>query len=280
MSESAKETTLRPDIVVIAIGDIVGDGGLKLVERHIEVLRQTHKADLVLVNGENSAPDGRGITREVHDRLRAKGVDVITTGNHVWGKREGYGVIGASDRLLRPLNFPAACPGRGLTFIPLADGREVAVINVQGRVFMHEQLSCPFQALDSILPYVKSKTPYSILDFHAEATSEKIGMGFFVDGRVSLMFGTHTHVQTADERILPQGTGYITDLGCSAAENSMLGMKTDSVLPRLITQMPSKFVVESKGPFLMRGIVARLDGMTGKAKSIERLVVRDDSPFL
>lgn len=270
----------KTGITVLAIGDLVGEPGLALVKKWLPFLREKYAPDLVIVNGENSAENGRGINREVFMALRGAGVDVVTSGNHIWGQRESYNLIATQDRLLRPINFPSSCPGRGVAIVPLPNGQEAAVINVQGRVFMHEQLGCPFQAIESALSYVKTRAKYIIVDFHAETTSEKAGLGFFLDGQVSLVFGTHTHVQTADERILPKGTAFISDLGCCAAQNSMLGMNTESVLSRMITQMPSKFAVEKKGPFVLNGIIAELDGTTGLARSISRISLCDDQLVL
>lgn len=259
---------------VLMIGDIVGEPGIKMVQRHIDALRHTYKADFVVVNGENSAPDGRGITPAIMSALKACGVNVVTTGNHVWQKKEIYSYFQSHDDLVRPLNFPTSCPGNGFT-IAAVHGVPIAVVNVQGRIFMREFVEDPFRCMESVLTYIKTKTPIILVDMHAEATTEKIGLAWTFDGRVSAVVGTHTHVQTADERILPGGTAFITDLGMGGALNSMIGMKKESVLPAMITQMPSKFMVETQGPKFLCGVFIEIDVQTGRALSIERVRVDD-----
>jgi metallophosphoesterase (TIGR00282 family) len=258
----------------IFLGDLVGQAGRSIFQKYSSILRTKYKADALIVNGENSADSGRGIRPHDAEFFFEHGVDLITTGNHIWAQKDIFAYLDREPRLLRPANFPSSCPGKGYAFVEIK-GHTVGFMNVQGRVFMHELLDCPFRAAESLVLLLKSKTNMIFLDFHAETTSEKQGMSYFLDGKVSGVFGTHTHVQTADERILPQGTAYISDLGYAGALNSMLGMKKDVILRRFLTQMPQKFEVETEGPLVMHGIVVEVDTKTGKAISIERIKVLD-----
>jgi len=265
--------TGQQTVTVLMIGDLVGKPGRALFSTHIKDLRAHYNPDCVVVNGENAAGNGRGITAGIVNFLLKSGADVITSGNHVFGQKGYTGAFMASDRLLRPLNFPSECPGKGHVLFTTPSGITLAIVNAQGRVFMHEQLACPFRGVESLLTYLKAQTNLIFLDFHAETTSEKQGMSFFLDGKITAQVGTHTHVQTADERILPKGTAYITDLGCCAAQNSMLGMNIHSVLSKMISQLPSKFEVEEIGPFALHGVCIKADVATGKAISIERIKI-------
>lgn len=262
-------------ITIICIGDLVGRPGQELFAKWAPRLREQYKADMVVVNGENAAKNGRGITPQIATALRDAGADVITSGNHIWGQRQIYNTLSQTDRLLRPHNFPSCCPGTGLTVIPVGK-HQVGVLNLQGRIFMHQQVNCPFKTAESALTLLRNQTPIILVDFHAETTSETQGMGYFLDGKVSAVWGTHTHVQTADERVLPNGTAFICDLGCCAAQNSMLGMKTDIIMQNMLTQMPQKFVVEHRGPYALHGICLKIDTQTGKARSIERIRLVDE----
>jgi 2',3'-cyclic-nucleotide 2'-phosphodiesterase len=228
----------------------------------------------VVVNGENCA-DGRGITPRNMEYFKHLKVDVVTSGNHIWDKKDIYPYFATNRDLLRPANFPSECPGVGVTIVDIK-GYAVAVINVQGRVFMKEHLDCPFKAVDSLLTYLRDKTKTIFIDFHAETTAEKASLAYYLDGRISGLVGTHTHVQTADERVLPQGTAFITDLGMVGALNSSLGMKFDSIIKHFITQMPTRFVVEDVGPFLLSGAWIEVDTSTGKALKIERVRIIDE----
>ncbi len=265
-----------PDkIKILCIGDIVGFPGRALFKKHCAALKEKYAIDGVIVNGENTASDGRGITPAIVEFLKRYGTHVITSGNHIFAKRDIYSYLSSNKDLLRPANFPASTPGTGVTTFTVA-GATVGVINVQGRVFMRELLSCPFKAAESALLFLKHQTNCIIIDMHAETTSEKMGMAYFLEGQVSAVFGTHTHVQTADERILPGGTAFISDLGMGGAVNSMIGMKKHAIMHNLLTQMPVKFEVEMEGPYHMHGIVLTLDTKTGKALSIERIRVVDE----
>ncbi len=261
------------NLKILFIGDIVGEMGRALLEKHLPILRNKYAIDATIVNGENAA-DGRGITPRIMEHLKQLQVDVVTSGNHIWDKKDIIPYFYAHKDLLRPANFPSECPGVGVTLITVKE-KQIAVINVQGRVFMREDLDCPFKAVQSILTYLKDKTNIILVDFHAETTAEKAALAYFLDGRVSAVVGTHTHVQTADERILPHGTAFITDLGMVGALDSSLGMKLDAIINHFITQMPTRFTVETEGPGLLNGVVITIDMRTGKATHIERVRIID-----
>ncbi|MEX0940661.1 MAG: TIGR00282 family metallophosphoesterase [Candidatus Babeliales bacterium] len=259
---------------ILCLGDIVGAPGRAVFQKHIKHLKEKYAIDGVIVNGENSAR-GRGITSRIVKFYRHNGVDVITTGNHIWHYREIYEYLNSHQDLLRPENYPSSCPGTGVTTFH-CNGVTIGVLNLQGRVFMRDHVSCPFRAAESVLSYLKSKTNIIIVDFHAEATSEKMGMGFFLDGKVSAVVGTHTHVQTTDNRILPKGTAFMSDLGMAGALNSMIGMKKEPIIQNFLTQMPVKFTVEWQGPMVLSGAWIEIDADSGKAIKIERVRIVDE----
>lgn len=264
----------KSGVRILFLGDVVGPLGLAMVQKHIDTIRRTYRIDGVVVNGENSA-DGKGITSKIVKFFKHNDVDVITTGNHIWAKKEIYSYLAENKDLLRPANFPSACPGVGVTTFTTSTGHVIGIVNLQGRVFMNQHVDSPFLAAESILTYLKTRTHIIFVDFHAETTSEKMGMGFFLDGKVSGVVGTHTHVQTADERVLPQGTAFITDLGMAGALNSMIGMQINPILNTFLTQMPSKFVVEQRGPALLCGAWIEVDPVTGRARDIQRIKIVD-----
>lgn len=265
----------KKSIRAIFLGDVVGEPGIAMFERWAPRLKEKYKCDLLVVNGENSAKNGRGITPETVKSLQDAGAAVITSGNHVWANKAIVGTFDDYKALLRPANFPSGCPGKGFTLVTVND-TVVAIVNIQGRVFMHEDLDCPFRSIESLLTLLKSKTNIIFVDFHAEATSEKQAMRFFLDGRVSGLYGTHTHVQTADEQISEKGTSYITDLGCAGAKNSALGLEPSVIVERFINQMPVHFKVEKKGTMMLNGIFVEVDSETGKSLHIERISVVDE----
>ncbi len=250
------------------IGDVVGKAGREAALTLLPGLRTTHRADFVILNAENAA-GGLGITPDIARTLleRAK-VDVITLGNHAWSKKEVYTYLDNELRILRPANYPPRVPGRGFGVFQTPIG-PIAVGVVQARVFM-DPTDDPFRTADSILEEVRASTKVVLFEIHGEATSEKQAFGWYVDGRASAVVGTHTHVQTADERILPEGTAYITDLGMTGPINSVIGMKTDLVLPRFLTHMPVKFEV-ADGPAILCGVAIDVDPSTGRATSITRI---------
>lgn len=261
---------------VLFVGDIVGIPGQRMLQKHLDRLVKEHAIDVVLVNGENSAPDGRGITPTIVQFLKELGVDLVTTGNHIWAKKEIIPYIATHKDILRPINFPNGCPGVGATIISSKSGKGLlGVINVQGRIFMRDLVGCPFRAVESVLSYVKAQTNCIFIDMHSEATSEKMGIAYYFDGKVSAVVGTHTHVQTADERVLPQGTAYITDVGMGGSLNSMIGMKADIIIKNMLTQMPVKFAVETQGPFVLSAVVVKINTATGLAQSIKRIYIVD-----
>lgn len=265
---------MKSTIRVLMLGDVVGNIGRTMFAQHIQTIKSQHAIDFVIVNGENSHHNGRGITPRIVKFFKDHGADVVTSGNHIWDQYEIQAYLQTSADLLRPANFPAACPGAGYTVVD-CHGIAIGVINVQGRVFMREHTDCPFKAVDAILKDLATKTNIILIDFHAEATAEKLAMAFHVDGRVSGIVGTHTHVPTSDERIFPHGTAYVTDLGMAGSLYSMIGMTKESVLPNFLTQMPSRFVVDTKPPVIMTGVWIEIDTQTGKAVDIQRVSVCD-----
>jgi metallophosphoesterase (TIGR00282 family) len=267
---------MKSTVRVLILGDVVGLAGRMMFQKHVKALQEQFSIDATIVNGENSNNNGRGITSRIVDFFVHNGADVITTGNHVWDQNEVYEYMKNSPNIVRPANFPTDCPGSGVTTFN-CNGHLIAVVNVQGRVFMKEHLDCPFKAMDTILSDLKHKTNMIIVDVHAEATAEKICLGYYLDGRVSCVVGTHTHVPTADERILPNGTAYVSDLGMAGALNSSIGMKKDMMIERFKSQMPNKFVVDSEPPFIMTGIWVEIDTQTGKAIQINRVKVIDEN---
>jgi len=253
----------------LVIGDIVGKPGRKILKEKLGELKANFSPQAVIVNGENAA-GGFGLTPPVCEEILSLGVDVVTSGNHIWDKKEVIPYLDEQSCLLRPLNYPPTVPGRG-TVVMTTNRIQWAVINLSGRVFM-PTLDCPFQRIEQELKNVREVTPIILIDFHAEATSEKIALGRFLDGRVSCVFGTHTHVATADSQILPGGTAYITDLGMTGSQDSVIGMEIEGILHRFLTQMPTKFKV-ARGNCWLNGIVLEVDDATGKATDIIQVSV-------
>ena len=255
------------DVVrILCLGDVVAQPGRRVLQEVLPGLRQRLGLHMIIANGENSA-GGVGITASTANDLFRAGVDVITTGNHVWRHKECLAYIGKEPRLLRPANYPSKAPGRGLGLFTLPGGRQVAVLNLLGRVFM-DAVDCPFQAAERLCAEAREHTPLILVDFHAEATSEKRALAWFLDGKASFVFGTHTHVQTADPMILPQGTACLTDLGmCGVEAGSVLGMQQETSVRRFTTALPHPFV-SAKGEPGLNGALVELDAATGKALAI------------
>ena len=253
---------------ILFVGDIVGRPGREMVRKGVRGLIEHHEIDLVIANVENAAA-GFGVTKEIGDTILEWGVDVMTSGNHIWDKKEAIEYIAGEPRLLRPANYPAGVPGRGSYVAQTGDGRAVAVINVMGRVFM-AQIDDPFAVVLREIEAIRHKTRVIIVDFHAEATSEKIAMGWHLDGKATAVFGTHTHVQTADERILPKGTAYLTDAGMTGPHDSIIGMEIEPSLTRFLTAMPSKFEPAIANPRL-NGVIVQADDRTGRATRVTRV---------
>ena len=253
---------------ILFIGDVVGRPGRELVRRGLAGLVEHHGIDLVIVNVENAAA-GFGVTREICEDFLKWGVHVMTSGNHIWDKREALEYIGSEPRLLRPANYPAGAPGRGAYVARTRDDRPVGVINAMGRVFMLN-IDDPFAVVLHEIEAMRHWTRVIIVDFHAEATSEKVAMGWHLDGKVTAVLGTHTHVQTADERILPNGTAVLTDAGMTGPHDSIIGMEREGALSRFLNGMPSKFEPATGNPRL-NGAVIAADEETGRATSITRI---------
>jgi metallophosphoesterase (TIGR00282 family) len=253
------------------LGDIVGKPGRQAVTALLPRLIDRERLDFVVANCEN-VTNGSGVDPKSARELLAVGVDVLTSGNHVWRRKEVVELMDAEPRLLRPANFPPMVPGRGWTVAETADGTPVAVVNLIGRVFM-DSVDCPFRTAESVLREVATRARVVIVDMHADATSEKGAMGWFLDGKVAAVLGSHTHVQSADERVLPGGTAYITDAGMCGPVDSVIGVKKELAIQRFLTHMPVKFEVAS-GPVLVQGVIVDIDPETGRATGIERVQER------
>jgi metallophosphoesterase (TIGR00282 family) len=253
---------------LLFIGDIVGRPGRELVRRGLAALVAHHQIDLVVANVENAAA-GFGVTPEIADDFLSYGIHVMTGGNHTWDKKEIFPYFAEQPRLIRPANFPAGAPGRGVSVVTAGNGVPVAVINLMGRVFM-TAIDDPFRVVLDEIAAVKTEARVMLVDFHAEATSEKIAMGWHLDGRVAAMVGTHTHVQTADERVLPHGTAYITDVGMTGPHDSVIGVEKSAILQRFLTALPQRFETATENPRL-NAVIIDADEMTGRAKAIGRV---------
>jgi len=255
---------------LLFVGDVVGRAGRQILAQRLPSLVDRYMVDLVVANAENAAA-GYGLTQPVMKELYEAGADVLTSGNHIWDKKEIIEVLKKDKRLLRPHNYPQGLAGQGYGLYETAGGIPVAVINLEGRVFM-KNLDCPFLSADQILDKIRGQAKIILVDFHAEATSEKQALGYYLAGRVSAVVGTHTHVQTADEKILSGGTGYLTDVGMSGAQDAIIGNQKDAALQRFLTQMPVKLEVAKKDPLLC-AVLLTLDEESGRCTSIQRLQV-------
>lgn len=253
---------------ILVIGDIVGKPGRRAIKETLSKIQNDYNIEFTIANAENAA-GGRGLTRDVMGELLNSNIDVLTMGNHVWDNKDIFNFIEDEPRLIRPANYPEPCPGQGYHIYTAGFNIKVAVINLSGRVYL-PALDCPFKKLDEILTNIKGKSDLIIVDFHAEATSEKLALGFYSDGKVTAVLGTHTHIQTADERILPQGTAYITDLGMTGPVDSILGMNKDEVINRFITQRPTRFEVAT-GQAQIQGVILEIDLELGRVKKIQRI---------
>lgn len=253
---------------ILLIGDIVGNAGREAVKKIVPEFRKNKGIDFVIANAENVA-GGSGLTPDTADELLDNRIDVLTSGDHIWKRKEIYERLKEDDRILRPANFPESCPGRGSSVVKSYSGRRVGVINLLGRVFMNP-IECPFRAVERELSKISHDTNIILVDIHAEATSEKIALGRFLDGRVSAAFGTHTHVQTADEKIFPKGSAFITDLGMTGPQDSVIGRGVDSVIERFLTCMPLKFDIPDKD-IELQGAMVEINELSGRPVSIERV---------
>ncbi len=255
---------------VLFIGDIIGRPGRNYLKAQLHAIIERYGVDLVIANAENAA-GGFGITEKAAEELFSYGIHVLTSGNHIWDKKEAVQYLQKEDRILRPFNYPPGTPGIGSLVYPL-HGKKVAVLNLQGRVFM-PNIDCPFRTADEEIKRLSKETDIVFIDFHAEATSEKIAMGYYLDGRASAVIGTHTHVQTADERVLPKGTAYITDVGMTGPKDSTIGVKNEQVLDRFLYSMPTRFEV-AKGPIEFSAVVVEVNEENGRSTAIQRLQIR------
>lgn len=264
---------MRGKIRVLFLGDIIGRPGRRILTRHLKELRKELQPDVIIANAENAA-GGVGLTPEVAQELLSM-VNVLTSGNHIWDKKEGLAFLENEPKVLRPANYPPGNPGRGDYLFLIEDDLPVAILNLQGRVFM-EPIDCPFRVADAIVERLRKLTPIIVVDFHAEATSEKQALGWYLDGRVSAIVGTHTHVPTADERILPKGTAYITDVGMVGARDSVIGIRSDQALARFITGRPQRFEPAKQGGILSAFLV-EIETQSGLAISIKRLLIIEEN---
>ncbi len=261
---------------MLFIGDIVGSLGRQTLETYLPKLKDRYKPQLVVVNGENAA-SGRGITEKIAKQFYEWGAHAITMGNHTWDNKGIFDFIDKDNKIIRPANFPDQTPGKGYTIIRY-NQIQIGLINLQGRTFL-PAIDCPFRSADELIEKLKKETSIIFVDFHAEATSEKIAMGWYLDGRVSAVVGTHTHVQTSDERILPNGTAFITDVGMVGPRDGVLGMNRDAVIEKFITALPVRFEVVEEGNWQLNGVYLEIDSESGKTKKIERIALHNESKF-
>lgn len=259
---------------ILFIGDVVGKPGRQYLQENLASLKKMHRIDFIIVNGENAA-GGAGMTEKIYSELRSMGIDVVTGGNHIWDRLDIFNFIDREPRMIRPANYPLeTTPGLGSVVIEKAKGKtRLAVINLIGRVFM-KPVDCPFRAADRELLMLKKKVDLVIIDFHAEATSEKQALGWYLDGQVSAVIGTHTHIQTADQRILPKGTAYISDVGMVGLYDSILGVDKEGPLTRFVTQLPHKLSI-SEGKTVFNAVIIEVNEISGKTISIERIYKTD-----
>lgn len=257
---------------VLFLGDVIGRTGRRAMDKFLPGLVKKHAPSMIIANGENAA-GGSGITEEIGKELFLQ-ADVLTSGNHIWDKKEALPYLAREPRLLRPANYPSVNPGHFSYVFQRADGVKAAVLNLQGRVFM-EPLDCPFRRADEEVAALAAQTPIIVIDFHAEATSEKQALGWYLDGRVSAVIGTHTHVPTADERLLPKGTAYITDVGMVGGRNAVIGISREQALQRFLTSRPQRFEPSRDGLFLSC-VFIEVDSKTGRALSIKREILAED----
>lgn len=254
------------------MGDVVGSPGREALKHCLPLLRDQYHVDVCIANGENAA-GGFGLTAQTAEEMFASGVDFITSGNHIFDKREAMPFLQKTDRVVRPANYAPATPGRGYGTVS-ANGTTIGVINLMGRTFM-PPVDDPFRCVDACLEALRDRAQMIVVDVHAEATSEKVALSRYLDGRVSFLFGTHTHVQTADEQILPKGTAYVSDLGMTGPSDGVIGMEQEAVLGRFLVGISDRFAVQKSGPKQFCGVVAEIDAKTGKATSVKRIFLRN-----
>jgi len=258
-------------VTVLFIADVVGQPGVEILSRLLPGLQKKHRFDFIIANGENANNNAKGITAKIAQRFFDLGIQVITGGNHSWENKNAAALFKSEARVLRPANYPEDNPGNGFYIAQLMDETKIGVINLQGRTFMYP-IRCPFRLADELIKDIRQETPIIIVDFHAEATAEKMALGWYLDGKVSAILGTHTHIQTADERILPKGTAYITDAGMTGAHDSVIGMRIPQALHRFLKQTPKRAEVAAEN-LRFCGIILKLDKTTGRALDIQRVFI-------
>jgi metallophosphoesterase (TIGR00282 family) len=261
---------------VLFIGDVVGSLGRGTITDYLPKLKKVYRPQVTILNGENAAA-GRGITEKIYKKFLQDGVDVVTLGNHTWDNRAIFDFIDDAKKMIRPANFPEAAPGKGIVYVKV-NAIELAVINLQARSFMVD-IDDPFKKADELVTEARKRTPFIFVDFHGETTSEKQAMGWYLDGRVSAVVGTHTHVQTNDARILPQGTAYLSDVGMTGPYDGILGMKREAVIEKFLTALPQRFEVVEQGRSILSACIIEINEQTGKAKSIQPIQISEDRPF-
>ncbi|WP_042223705.1 TIGR00282 family metallophosphoesterase [Oceanobacillus manasiensis] len=261
---------------ILFIGDVVGSPGRDMVQEYLPKLKEKYRPTVTIINGENAA-SGKGITEKIYKQFLEWGAQVVTMGNHTWDKKEIFEFIDEAKYMIRPANFPENNPGKGIVYLNI-NGTEIAVINMQGRTFL-PAIDDPFTKMDLLIEEAKQRTNIIFVDFHGEATSEKQAMGWYVDGRVSAIVGTHTHTQTADERILPKGTAYISDVGMTGPYDGILGVNREAVIKRFLTSMPVRFEITKEGRTQLNGLVVSIDKNSGKSTNVERIIINEDHPF-
>jgi 2',3'-cyclic-nucleotide 2'-phosphodiesterase len=261
---------------ILFVGDVVGSPGRDMVTEYLPKLKGKFRPTVTIINGENAA-SGKGITEKIYRQFLEQGAQAVTLGNHAWDNRDIFEFIDGAKYLVRPANFPEEVPGKGIVYLKI-NQEELAIINLQGRTFL-TPIDCPFKKADELIEEASKRTSLIFVDFHAEATSEKQAMGWYLDGRVSAVVGTHTHVQTADDRILPSGTAFLTDVGMTGPYDGILGVEKEAVLRRFMTSLPTRFEVAKDGRNQLSAVLIDLDKKTGKAVKIQKILINEDHPF-
>jgi 2',3'-cyclic-nucleotide 2'-phosphodiesterase len=261
---------------ILFVGDVVGSPGRDMVKEYVPRLKEKYRPHITIINGENAA-GGKGITEKIYRSFLEVGAQAVTLGNHTWDNRDIFEFIDDAKYMVRPANFPEDNPGKGIVYLKMNQD-EIAIISLQGRTFM-QPIDDPFRKADELIEEASKRTPIIFVDFHAEATSEKLAMGWYLDGRVSAVVGTHTHVQTADNRVLPGGTAYISDVGMTGPYDGILGVDREVVIRRFLTNLPGRFEVPDTDKTQLSAVHIELDKKTGKAKKIERILINEDHPF-
>ncbi|QED47616.1 TIGR00282 family metallophosphoesterase [Cytobacillus dafuensis] len=261
---------------ILFVGDVVGSMGRDMIKEYVPKLKEKYRPQITIINGENAA-GGKGITEKIYRGFLETGAQAVTLGNHTWDNKEIFDFIDDAKYLVRPANFPEGNPGKGIVYLKY-NTEEIAIISLQGRTFL-PAIDCPFKKADELVQEARKRTPFIFVDFHAEATSEKQAMGWYLDGKVSAVVGTHTHVQTADNRILPGGTAFMSDVGMTGPYDGILGVERDAVIKRFLMSMPVRFEVPKEGRAQLSAVLIDLENKTGKAKKIERILINEDHPF-